>query len=269
MITLLSLALAVSSPDPAISCDGVHRQGSVLVCRTEPGATVMLDDVRTRANEDGWVILGHDRDAPEETRLRVQIDGEWVFDQRYDVAPAEYDIQRIDGLPPAMVSPPPEALERIRAEGVRKRQAHASRWEGDGFISGFIQPTEGRISSRFGGQRVYNGEPRTPHYGVDIAAPTGTPVLAPAGGIVRLADEDMYFEGGLIFIDHGQGFNSAYLHLSDVLVEEGDLVEQGQLIGHVGSTGRSTGPHLCWRIRWHGRNVDPFATLDVQPDELR
>lgn len=269
MIGLMVSLLAIASPEPAIACSGEHRQGGVLVCRTAPGALVRLDDVSTRANDEGWVILGHDRDAPAETRLRVRINGEWVFDARYDVTPAEYAIQRIDGLPPAMVSPPPEVLERIRAEGVQKRQAHASRWEGDGFLSGFIQPVEGRISSRFGGQRIYNGEPRTPHYGVDIAAPTGTPVLAPAGGIVRLADTDMYFEGGLIFIDHGQGFNSAYLHLSEVLVEEGDVVEQGQLIARVGSTGRSTGPHLCWRIRWHGRNVDPFATLDVQPSALR
>lgn len=272
MIGFLALSLTIGASgigDATISCTGEHRQGGVLVCRTAPEAVVVLDEVETRANADGWVILGHDRDAPAETRLRVQIDGEWVFDARYDVAPAQYDIQRIEGLPPAMVTPPPEVLERIRAEGVRKGAAHASRWDGDGFSGGFIQPAQGRISSRFGGQRIYNGEPRTPHYGVDIAAPTGTPVLAPAGGVVRLADTDMYFEGGLIFIDHGQGFNSAYLHLSEVLVREGETVEQGQLIGRIGSTGRSTGPHLCWRIRWHGRNVDPFATLDLQPAALR
>lgn len=275
---IFSLALAIgaflladesAASEPAITCTGEHRQGGVLVCRTTPGARVLLDDVETRANASGWVILGHDRDAPSETRLRVRVNGETVHDERYAVATAEYQIQRIEGLPPAMVTPPPEVLERIRREGVRKGRSHASRWDGDGFSEGFIQPTEGRVTSRFGAQRFYNGEPRAPHYGVDIAASTGTPVLAPAGGIVTLADTDMYFEGGLIFIDHGQGFNSAYLHLSEVLVEEGDVVEQGQLIARVGSTGRSTGPHLCWRIRWHGRNVDPFATLDLQTADLR
>lgn len=269
MIALFLTTLAVASLDPAIACDGEHRQGGVLVCRTEPGASVLLDDVQTRANANGWVILGHDRDAPGETRLRVRINGEWVFDERYVVAPVEYNIQRIDGLPPAMVSPPPEALERIRAEGVRKGQAHASRWDGDGFSAGFIRPLDGRISSPYGAQRFYNGEPRRPHYGIDIAAPAGTPVLAPAAGIIRLADEDMYFEGGLIFLDHGQGFNSVFMHLSEVSVAEGDIVEQGDLIGLVGSTGRSTGPHLDWRIRWHGRNVDPQATLALELDALR
>lgn len=269
MISFLLSLLAAAGSDPAIACDGEHRQGGVLVCQTAPGAIVVLDGVETRANADGWVILGHDRDAPDETRLRVRINGEWVFDARYDVAPAEYDIQRIDGLPPAMVTPPPEVLERIRAEGVRKGQAHASRWDGDGFSAGFIRPLEGRITSPYGAQRFYNGEPRRPHYGIDIAAPTGTPVLAPAAGIVTLAETDMYFEGGLIFIDHGQGFNAVFMHLSEVNVAVGDVVEQGQVIGLVGSTGRSTGPHLDWRIRWHGRNVDPQATLALQLDALR
>lgn len=269
---LLALVLAddeAAAPEPAISCSGEHRQGGVLICRTAPGARVLIDEVETRANENGWVILGHDRDAPAETHLRVLVNGETVHDARYAVAPTQYNIQRVEGLPPAMVTPPPEVLERIRRENVRKGQAHASRWQGDGFSEGFIRPADGRISSVFGSQRFYNGEPRTPHYGVDIAAPTGTPVLAPASGIVTLADTDMYFEGGLIFIDHGQGFNSAYLHLSEVLVADGEMVEQGQLIGRVGSTGRSTGPHLCWRIRWHGRNVDPFTAVAAQPSDLR
>lgn len=269
MIGLLVSLLTIAATDPAIACTGEHRQGGVLVCQTAPGAIVVLDEVETRANADGWVILGHDRDAPDETRLRVRIDGEWVFDARYDVAPTEYQIQRIDGLPPAMVTPPPEVLERIRQETVRKGEAHASRWEGDGFSAGFIRPLEGRLSSPYGAQRFYNGEARRPHYGVDIAAPAGTPVLAPAAGVVTLADEDMYFEGGLIFVDHGQGFNSVFMHLSELNVAVGDVIEQGQVIGLVGSTGRSTGPHLDWRIRWQGRNVDPFATLDLQPGALR
>lgn len=269
MIALFALSLALTGTDPAISCTGEHRQGGVLVCRTAPGAIVLLDETQTRANADGWVILGHDRDAPGETRLQVRVDGEQVFDARYDVSPVEYQIQRIDGLPPAMVTPPPEVLERIRLEGVRKGQAHASRWDGDGFSNGFIRPLEGRLSSPYGAQRFYNGEPRRPHYGIDIAAPAGTPVVAPAAGIVTLADEDMYFEGGLIFVDHGQGFNSVFMHLSEVNVAVGDVIEQGQVIGLVGSTGRSTGAHLDWRIRWHGRNVDPQATLDIQPGTLR
>lgn len=275
---IFSLALAIgaflladenAASEPAITCTGEHRQGGVLVCRTTPGARVLLDDVETRANASGWVILGHDRDAPSETRLRVRVNGETVHDERYAVATTEYQIQRIEGLPPAMVTPPPETLERIRRENVRKGQAHASRWSGDGFSAGFIMPLEGRITSPYGAQRFYNGEPRRPHYGIDIAGPVGAEIIAPAAGVVTLTDPDMYFEGGLIFVDHGQGFNSVFMHLSDILVEEGDVIEQGQVIGLVGATGRVTGPHLDWRIRWHGRNVDPFATLDLQTADLR
>lgn len=269
MIALLAGIILQTASVPAIACEGEHRQGGVLICRTAPEAVVILDDVQTRADGDGWVILGHDRDAPAQTRLQVRIGGEIVHDAEYAVTPLEYDIQRIDGLPPAMVSPPPEVLERIRAETVRKGQAHASRWSGNGFSQGFVWPAEGRISSPYGAQRFYNGEPRRPHYGIDIAVPSGTPVLAPAAGIVTLADDDMYFEGGLIFIDHGQGFNGVFMHLSEVSVAEGDYVEQGQVIGLVGSTGRSTGAHLDWRMRWHGRNVDPMAVLAVQPETLR
>lgn len=269
---LLALVLVddeAAAPEPAISCSGEHRQGGVLVCLTPPGARVLIDEVETRANENGWVILGHDRDAPAETRIRVMSGGETLYDQTYEISPVAYDIQRIEGIPPALVTPPPETLERIRLENVRKGQAHASRWSGDGFSAGFVMPLEGRLTSPYGAQRFYNGEPRRPHYGIDIAGPVGAEVIAPAAGIVTLTDPDMYFEGGLIFIDHGQGFNSVFMHLSDIHVAEGDVVQQGQVIGLVGATGRVTGPHLDWRIRWHGRNVDPFAALAVQPSDLR
>lgn len=265
MSLILAAALALQ---PAIECAGEHGQGSTLICRAAPGAAVILDDVETRADADGWVILGHDRDAPGETRLVVRVGGETVHDETYDVAAREYDIQRIDGLAPEMVTPPEAVLERIRAEGVLKRAAHASRWDGTGFADGFVMPLEGRITGVYGSQRVYNGEPRQPHYGVDIAAPTGTPVIAPAAGVVTLAHDDMYFEGGIVFIDHGQGFNSALFHFSEVLVEEGQRVAQGETIALVGAGGRATGPHLDWRIRWRGRNVDPMALVELDTGDI-
>ncbi|MEO6338557.1 MAG: M23 family metallopeptidase, partial [Caulobacteraceae bacterium] len=120
-----------------------------------------------------------------------------------------------------------------------------------------------RISARFGGQRILNGEPKRPHYGVDLAAPVGSPIHAPAAGLVVLAEPAMHFEGGLTLIDHGQGLVGMFLHQSRQMVKAGDRVTRGQLIGEVGQTGRATGPHLCWRLKWRTRNLDPSLLVGV------
>jgi len=252
-----------------IRCAGEHRQGGALICRTAPGAEVALGDVSVTAGPQGWVVLGHDRDADARTTLSVR-EGGSVWETTVAVEQREYDIQRIEGVPQEYVSPPPETLERIRAEGRVKASAYTSMWEEPGFSEGFIMPIEGgRVTGVYGSQRYYNGEPRRPHYGIDVAAAGGTPVTAPASGVVTLADDDMYFEGGLIFIDHGQGFTSAFLHLSDVDVQVGEVVEQGQQIGAVGAGGRSTGAHLDWRIKWRGRYIDPAEAVEIQAEDLR
>ena len=259
---------AEAAPDSPIACSGRHRQGGALVCRTAPGAAVALGDQSVTADADGWVILGHDRDAAPSTQMTVRTDGA-VWEQTVAVEGREYQIQRIEGVPQEYVTPPPETQERIRREGRIKAQAYTSRWAQPGFATGFVMPVEGRITGVYGSQRYYNGEPRRPHYGIDIAAPGGTPVRAPAAGVVTLADPDMYFEGGLVFVDHGQGFTSAFLHLGAVSVAVGDRVEQGDVIGEVGSGGRSTGAHLDWRIKWRDRYIDPAETLEIQPADLR
>ena len=152
----------------------------------------------------------------------------------------------------------PEQLKQIRKASALKKVGFASNVEEVGFRNGFIYPvTTHTKTTNFGAQRILNGDPKRPHFGVDLAAPTGTPILAPADGIVSLASEEMYFEGSLIMIDHGQGLISYYLHNETVDVEVGQRVTQGQQIGTVGSRGRSTGPHLCWRLKWRGRNLDP------------
>lgn len=252
-----------------IRCAGRHRQGAALICRTAAGAEVALGDVAVTAGPDGWVVIGHDRDAAAQTTLSVRDDGS-VWETTVDVEQREYDIQRIEGIPPEYVSPPPETLERIRAEGRVKASAYTSAWDQAGFADGFVMPIEGgRITGVYGSQRYYNGEPRRPHYGIDVAAAGGTAVTAPAAGVVTLADDDMYFEGGLIFIDHGQGFTSAFLHLSEVDVAVGNIVEQGARIGAVGAGGRSTGAHLDWRIKWRGRYIDPAEAVEIQASDLR
>jgi len=210
-------------------------------------------------------VIGFDRDAGPATVLTVTSEGGSASHEAV-IAPGTFDIQRIDGLPDNQVKPEdPALLERIAAEGARKAVGFASVADLDDFRTGFILPLEGaRRSARFGGQRILNGEPRRPHYGVDLAAPVGTPVRAPAGGLVVFAETGLHFEGGLILIDHGQGLITAYLHLSKILVSAGAKLNQGQLIGAVGQEGRATGPHLCWRMKWLGRNLDPALMVGAR-----
>ncbi|WP_409432194.1 M23 family metallopeptidase [Litorimonas sp. RW-G-Af-16] len=241
-----------------ITCTGVAQQGGAVMCQTEPNAKVKIarsekDFYFEKANEFGQLIVGFDRD---ETSNFVEIEGERVS---FDFTPRSYDTSRIDGLPPSQVSTFTEAqLKRIRSSSARKKQGFASRAEEMGFKDGFILPVkEFTKTTNFGAQRILNGEPKKPHYGVDLAAPIGTPIYAPADGIVSLADDDLYFEGAMVLLDHGQGLISMYLHTDEILVEPGQVVKQGEQIATIGSKGRSTGPHLCWRLKWRNRNLDP------------
>ena len=263
-----SLASAGELSAP-IQCTGAHRQGAALVCRTDPGAQVSLGDIAVAADSEGWVVLGHDRDAAPETTLRVVAADGVMFEQTVSVEQREYDIQRIEGTPPRFNNLSEENLARSRREARVKAAAYTSRWDQPGFAGGFMMPVEGVITGVYGSQRYYNGDPSRPHYGIDIAVASGTDIVAPAGGVVTLANDDMFWEGGLIFIDHGQGFTSAFLHLSGVDVAVGDVVERGQVIGQVGAGGRSTGAHLDWRIKWHDRYIDPGETLQLDAGSLR
>ena len=252
------LAFPSTPSRPAISCKGLAKQGGLVTCQTEANAKVKIarsddDFYYETANSDGVLFVGFDRD---ETTNFVEYVGERVS---FDVASREYDISRIDGLPPSQVSTFSDAqLKRIRSSSARKKKGFASRAVQIGFTDGFIYPVKDfRKTTNFGAQRILNGESKRPHYGVDLAAPIGTPIYAPADGIVSLADDDLYFEGAMVLLDHGQGLISMYLHTDDILVEPGQSVKQGEQIATVGSKGRSTGPHLCWRLKWRNRNLDP------------
>ena len=245
---------------------GRYQQGGFAIGRTAPGAKILLDGQSvTRASRAGFFIVGFDRDAPSKAVLRVSSLGPDTS-RTLDIAKGDFDVQRISGLgSPYRGKASPELEARIADENRRKAAAFASRLERDDFRGGFSSPlSDFRVSARFGGQRVVNGLPRPPHYGIDLAAPRGTSVRAPAGGEVLLADSGMLFEGGLIMIDHGQGLVSAYLHLSDVGVSRGQSVRRGERIGAVGATGRATGPHLCWRMKWRGRHMDPMLMVGVR-----
>ena len=234
-------------------------QGGWIMLRADPGSVVSIDgQAQTTAPASGLVILGLDRDAAAVAKVTLQVRGGAVREP-FPITPVAYDVQRIDGLPEDQVAPSdPALLERIKRELAFKQKALASQDASESFRTGFIWPVEHAIkTSAFGPQRILNGVPKTPHYGVDLAVPTGTPIHAPADGLVVLAEPHMHFEGGLTLIDHGQGLISMYLHQSAQSVVAGQRVRQGQAIGAVGMTGRATGPHLCWRMTWRGRHMDP------------
>jgi murein DD-endopeptidase MepM/ murein hydrolase activator NlpD len=241
----------------ALELRGAPIQGSIILGKAAPGSEVRLDDRRLPVSDRGDFVFAFGRDETGTVTLTVTPpDGEPTR-RELAIAPRDYDIERVDGLPPATVTPPPEVLERIRREGRMVAQARTRRDARADYAAGFVWPAQGRLSGFYGSQRILNGEPRRPHYGVDVAAPTGTPVVAPAPGIVTLAEADLYYSGGTIILDHGHGLSSSFLHLSEVTVEPGQAVRQGDLIGRIGATGRATGPHLDWRMNWLDKRVDP------------
>lgn len=254
-----------SAATRTLACEGPLVQGGMAVCQTQPGTLVRLGAASTRADRDGFFVVGFDRDAPAREMVRL-----WPPDGRYLEQPLEigarsWQVSRIEGLPPSQVDPhTPVQLAAIEASSARKREGDASRAAIAAFQNRFVQPLDGRRTSPFGAQRILNGVEKRPHYGVDIAAAEGSAIAAPADGVVSLADEDLYFEGAMIVIDHGQGFLSKYLHVSRIDVAVGQRVRTGDVIGAVGSRGRSTGPHLCWRLKWRDRNLDPELWLAAE-----
>jgi murein DD-endopeptidase MepM/ murein hydrolase activator NlpD len=237
------------------SMRGTLTQGGLVIVTLQPDARALYDG-RTLAQYKDQIVLGFGRDAPLNQSVFFTR-GETARAVDFKLAPRAYVEQRIEGLPPAFVTPPAEALEKIKREAASKRKARSELTLRGGFAEAFIWPVAGRITGVYGSRRFYNGEPRRPHYGIDIAAPAGTPIKAPATGRVTLASPDMYFEGGLIFLDHGLGVTSVFMHLETLAVKVGDEVAQGHIIGTVGSTGRSTGPHLDWRMYWADQRIDP------------
>ena len=183
----------------------------------------------------------------------------------FEIAKRSYNIQRIDGLPPNMVTPSEKELVRIRKENAKIGAVRKVDRPEPLFESGFVWPAKGRISGVYGSQRILNGEPRRPHFGVDVAAPVGTPITAPADGIVVLAEDDLYYTGGTVILDHGHGLTSAFLHMKDVTVQVGQHLAQGGMIGTLGATGRATGPHLDWRMNWFNQRVDPALLVPPMP----
>jgi len=241
-------------------------QGGMAYGSTLPGSRVYQDGQALRVSAQGDFLLGFTRDAPTSSSLRIKLPTGEVIERSLNVTKREYRIQRIDGLPKAKVTPrKPEDLARIRRDVAEAKKARAKDDDRQDFLDGFEWPVLGPISGVYGSQRILNGKPRRPHYGVDVAVPTGTPVRAPAAGIVTLAVPDMFFSGGTMIIDHGHKLSSSFLHLSKLHARVGDRVEQGDLIAEVGATGRVTGAHLDWRMNLRDRRIDPQLLVPAMP----
>lgn len=264
---LAAPALLLARPARAVVVEGKLEQGAFLRGRAAPGTRLALDGAPVRVSRDGIFAFGFGRDAKDTARLDITHPSGARETRLLAVARRAWPEQRIDGLPPAQVTPPPEVLERIAREREILRAARAGHDTPEPFFAeGFIWPVTGRISGVFGSRRILNGQPRQPHLGLDIAAPTGTPVAAACPGIVRLAEPDLYFPGGTIVLDHGHGVSSTYMHLSRLDARVGQRVAQGAWIGAVGATGRVTGPHLHFEIGWRGTPLDPETALPPRPE---
>ncbi|WP_416897736.1 MAG: M23 family metallopeptidase [Minwuia sp.] len=258
---LLAALLLFGLPAAAFELAGNAVQGGMMIGRTAPGTPVTVDGKPVRVSPDGMFVFGFGRDHGESVILTV---GNRV--ETIDVARRDYEIQRIDGLPPKMVTPPEDVLARIRRENAEIARVRALDTDASHFGQDWIWPSVGTVTGVFGSQRVLNGEPRRPHFGIDIAAPAGSDVVAPTDGVVRMAEADLYFTGGTVMLDHGHGVTSVYSHLSKVSVEVGRSVRQGEKIGEVGSTGRSTGAHLDWRVNWFTERLDPGLLAGPMPE---
>lgn len=267
VLSLLSLTLSASESVTEVaklvvtktsSLKGNFVQGGLVIGKTSPANKVVFAQQNILVSAEGDFILGFNRDEKSSIKLSVTNPKGIKETTKLTIKKRDYNIQRINGLAKSKVSPrKPEVLARIRKESAQAGQARKRNDERDGYLETFIWPTTGSISGVYGSQRVLNGKARRPHFGVDIAAPTGTNVLAPASGIITLAHKNMFFSGGTIILDHGHGLSSTFLHLSKLLVEKGDVVQQGDLIAQVGATGRVTGAHLDWRMNLFKRRVDP------------
>lgn len=237
-------------------------QGAMVVGKVPAGSKVRYGSRELRVTPYGSVVFGVGRDEAGPLQVQVQAPNAPARELSIAVTPRDWPVERINGVPPSTVNPPKAIAERIAREQARVVAVRARDDARTGFAQPFIWPVQGRISGRFGNQRVYNGTPKSPHSGMDIAAPKGVPVKAPADGMVTFADSGLYLTGGTLVLDHGHGISSNFLHLSRIEAQVGDIVKQGEVIGAVGATGRATGPHLHWGMNWFDTRIDPLLVLE-------
>ncbi len=237
-------------------------QGALVIGKVPPGSKVTYVNRTLRVSGYGSVVFGVGRDEPGPLKVEIVRPDGSAESASIAVTPRDWPVEKVNGVPPKTVNPPPDIAERIKREQAQVTAARERDDDRPDFAQPFIWPVQGRISGRFGNARVYNGQPGAGHSGMDIAAPGGTPVKAPAAGVVTFAAPDLYLTGGTLLLDHGFGVSSNFLHLSRIDVKVGDRIAQGQVIGAVGATGRATGPHLHWGMNWFDVRIDPLLVLE-------
>ena len=244
-----------------INLEGDFIQGGLVKGQTNKNITIKFKDKILRKTSNGEFVIGFGRDHPANAYLILEINNKLIT-KSFKIKKRIYKTQKINGLRKKMVTPPKSVYERIIRENKSIKEVRNLNSNVDFVFQKFSWPTKGVISGVFGSQRILNGKPKRPHYGIDIAAKKGATVVAPTESIVRMAEKDLYYTGGTIMLDHGHGLTSVYSHLSSIKVKVGDKILKNQKIGEVGSTGRSTGPHLDWRVNWFDQRLDPLLLLE-------
>jgi murein DD-endopeptidase MepM/ murein hydrolase activator NlpD len=248
--------------DTSIVFPASVSQGALVFGKVPPGSKVSYAGRELRVSGYGTVVFGVGRDEKGPLQIEVKRPDGTRDAAQIMVTARDWPLEHVNGVPPKTVNPPPDIAARIKREQALVVAARGRDDDRTDFAKAFIWPVQGRISGRFGNGRVYNGQPGSGHSGMDIAVPTGTPVKAPAAGVVTFAAPDLYLTGGTLLLDHGFGVSSNFLHLSRIDVKVGDRVEQGQVIAAVGATGRATGPHLHWGMNWFDVRIDPLLVLE-------
>lgn len=267
-LSLAALPVRAQERPARFSVTGAMEQGSLAIGSAPPGSLVALDGRPLAVTADGRFAFGFGPDQTKPSLVTVRYPEGGGDSRSFTPTVRQYEEQRVNGLPQRTVTPPPEVAARIAHEAETIYLARLTDSAGSDFLSGFDWPAPGILSGVFGSRRIDNGVPMSPHYGVDMAAPVGTPIRAPAEGVVAISD-DYYLDGGFTLIDHGQGVTTSYVHQSKRLVAAGNRVRRGQVIGQVGATGRATGPHLHWAMNWFEVKLDPSrSTRKPAPDPL-
>jgi len=262
-IYLICCSLLAAKQAVAVEVCGNFAQGELIQAQAENSEHVFLNSKELPLLDDGTFLFAFSRDAEPQQTLQVDTDGK-MADFTLQVAPTVWDIQKINGVPPRKVTPTDMDNRKIDKEREDLHQALSYNIKTPYWQKGFIMPVnKGRTSGSFGGQRIMNGKPKSPHQGMDIAVPEGSPVYASSDGVVTLSDGEYFYTGNVVVIAHGQNLSTIYAHLKNRTVKKGDKVKQGDIIGHVGKSGRATGPHLHWGASINGIRFQPLSLLKV------